>query len=251
MRFFRSVRWFVALSSIAGASLLVAGCEQQGQGGGELATAGTAAALTQDRVIPTGQVCAPTGKHAQHSGVACATCHQCGGTLSFNATVAGANAAFDATTKNCSNVACHAVPAGTFTYYTYDWGADQLVPTTVPYGGAVGSATANWYATGSASCNVCHGYPPKYNGTAYAWHSGLHGLGTGGGNACQLCHPDATGAYVYGGPPSYTGTSAGMITSCEPYTYCAAPGTITNPSLHGNGTVEVSARFTSVCIGCH
>jgi hypothetical protein len=125
------------------------------------------------------------------------------------------------------------------------------VPTTVPYGGAGGSGAANWYATGSTGCNVCHGYPPKYNGVAYAWHTGMHGYNMNSGNACQLCHPDVTGAYVYGGPPSFTNTSAGMITSCAPYTYCSAPGTITNGSMHGNGTVDVSARFASQCYGCH
>ncbi len=244
-------RWFVALSSIAGSALLIAGCDQQVQGGTEPAAAATAAALTQDKVVPTGQACMPTGKHDKHARFACTTCHQCAGTLSFDATIAGANAAFDATTKNCSNVACHSVPAGTFTYNQYNPDTDSVEPVYVPYGGSAGSGNANWYATGTASCDVCHGYPPKYNGVAYVWHSGMHGLNITTGNACQLCHPDASGAYVYGGPPSYTNTSAGLITSCAPYTYCSAPGTITNGTMHANGTLDVSPRFVSSCFGCH
>lgn len=241
----------LTLSAAAGAILALGGCEQQAQVGDDLATAGAPAALTQDHVIPTGQACVPTGKHDKHGRFTCTTCHQCAGTVSFDAAAAGAGAAFDATTKNCSNVACHSVPAGTFTYWVYDWDSDSMRPISVPYGGSAGSSGANWYATGSAACNVCHGYPPKYNGVAYAWHSGMHALGMGNGNACQLCHPDVTGAYVYGGPPSYAGTSGGLISTCAPYTYCSAPGTVTNPSMHANGTLDVSARFVSSCFGCH
>lgn len=239
-----------AVLPVAVAFVLLQGCEQ-GSGGAAATIAGSSAALTQDAVVPTGTTCAPTGKHAEHGGFTCATCHQCAGTLSFDPTIAGPSAAFDATTKNCSNVACHAVAAGTFTYYTYDWDTDQTVATTVPYGGAQGAATANWYAPPGTTCNACHGYPPKYNGVAYVWHSGAHGLGTANGNNCSLCHPDASGAYVYGGPPSYVGTSGGLISSCDPNTYCSAPGSITNRSLHGNGSLDVSTRFVSACIGCH
>jgi hypothetical protein len=174
------------------------------------------------------------------------------GTLCFNPAVAGATAAFDATTKNCSNVACHTVPAGTFTYQMWDWGCECMVDNTVPYGGSgSGAGTPNWYAAPGLGCNACHGYPPTYNGGAYAWHSGLHGLGISNGNTCQMCHPDATGAYVYGGPPSYVTTSGGLIASCAPGTFCSAPGAITNGSLHGNGVVDVSPSFRSACFGCH
>lgn len=238
------------MSGLAGAVLVFSGCDQGMGTQTELARPATSQALTQDHVFPAGQ-CTPTGKHAEHSSFACATCHQCGGTLSFDASIAGTTAVFDASAKNCSNVACHAVPAGTFTYNKYDWGTEEVYQVTVPYGGSQGSASANWYAESGASCGACHGYPPKYNGGAYPWHSGMHGSGIQNGNACQLCHPDASGAYVYGGPPSYVGTSGGLISACEPYTYCSAPGTITNSSLHGNGTLDVSPRFTSVCFGCH
>jgi hypothetical protein len=246
-----SVRGFIAVSAVAGAVLLNA-CGQQDPGEGDLAVTATSKALTQDHVLATGAVCTPTGKHAQHASYACASCHQCAGTLSFDASVAGANAAFDATTKNCSNVACHAVPAGTYTYSGYDWGLEEVYYVSVPYGGAQGGSAANWYAApGAAGCSACHGYPPKYNGTAYAWHSGTHAYGVGNGNTCQLCHPDVSGAYVYGGPPSYTSTSGGMISTCAPYTYCLATGTITNVSLHGNGVVNVTPGWNTRCFGCH
>lgn len=246
-----SIRRGVAVPFVLSAILVSSGCGQPGTAPGDATADRAAGALTQDAVVPTGQACTPTGKHGEHARFACATCHQCAGTLSFNPSVAGQNAAFDATTKTCSSVACHSVPAGTYTYYTYDYETEQTVANSVPYGGSEGSSGANWYAPSGMSCNACHGYPPKYNGTAYAWHTGMHGYGTNSGNACTLCHPDASGAYVYGGPPSYVGTSAGLISSCPQYTFCAAPGAITNTSLHGNGTVEVTARFTSGCIGCH
>ena len=245
-----SIRRGVAVPFVLSA-ILASGCGQPQTAPGDESAARAAAALTQDAVVPPGQACTPTGKHAEHGGFACTTCHQCAGTLSFDASRAGPSAAFDATAKTCSNVACHSVPAGTFTYYTYDYDTEQTVAHSVPYGGSEGSAGANWYAPSGMSCNACHGYPPKYNGTAYAWHTGMHGLGTSNGNACTLCHPDASGAYVYGGPPSYVGTSGGLISSCPEYTFCAAPGTITNGSLHGNGTVDMTARFASACIGCH
>jgi hypothetical protein len=245
-------RWRGAVPCVVLAFLVLQGC-QQGERGDAGATVGKASgALTQDAVVPTGGMCSPTGKHAEHGTQACATCHQCTGTLSFDASVAGANAAFDATTKTCSNVACHAVPAGTYTYNAYDWGLEEMYQVSVPYGGSEGGSGANWYAApGATGCSACHGYPPKYNGTAYAWHSGMHAGSIGNGNTCQLCHPDASGAYVYGGPPSYASTSGGMISTCAPYTYCSAPGTITNGSLHGNGVVDVTPQFTSSCFGCH
>jgi predicted CxxxxCH...CXXCH cytochrome family protein len=230
----------------AAALVVVVGCGPESPG--ELADL---SAITADRVIPTGQACTPTGKHLEHRSVACATCHLCAGTVSFTGSVAGANAAFDAGTKNCSNIACHAVPAGTFTYTVWDWGSEEVVAVTVPYGGAAGASQPNWYGAGGMGCATCHGYPPRYAGIPYTWHSGLHASGISNGNTCQLCHPDASGAYVYGGPPSFTGTSGGQIASCPPGTYCASAGAITNASLHGNGTLDVSPGWSSACFGCH
>jgi hypothetical protein len=228
---------------------LAVGCQQAGDGG----VAGSSSeALTQDHVVPTGQGCTNTGKHDAHAGYSCTTCHQCAGTLSFDAAIAGPTAAFDPVTKNCSSVACHGVAAGTFTYAQWDWGCECMVEVSVPYGGGSGAAQPNWYATGGgSSCGACHGYPPKYNGVAYAWHSGKHGIGISNGNTCQLCHPNARGAYVYGGAPSYVSTSGGLISSCAPGTYCEAPGQITQPSMHGNGVVDVTPGWANKCFGCH
>lgn len=248
-----SIREFVAVCGIAGAVLILEACGQQIEGQREPTVAGTSQALTQDSVTPPGQACVPTGKHQEHRAFDCAACHQCAGTLSFDAAVAGPSAAFDATTKNCSNVACHSVPAGTYTYLVWDYSIDEGTYVSVPYGGTASAGTANWYAApGTTGCTACHGYPPTYNGAAYTWHSGMHaGTTTASGNACQLCHPDARGAYVYGGPPSYVGTSGGLISSCAPGTFCAAPGTITT-SAHGNGVVDVVvANWNNACFGCH
>lgn len=243
----RFVRMIVAMSSFAGAILVLGGCEQAPDSGEQL-LAGTSRALTQDHVVATGQACVPTGKHSVHGRFVCTTCHQCAGTVSFDPVAAGAGAAFDASTKGCSNVACHSVPAGTYTYYP----PGAVDPVAVPYGGQSGPG-ANWYAAqGAASCTVCHGFPPTYNGVAYTWHSGLHAATTTvGGNTCQLCHPDATGAYVFGGPPSYAGSSGGLILSCPPGTYCAAGGTITQPTAHGNGVLNVAPAWKTSCFNCH
>lgn len=218
------------------------GCQQGG-------AAAAGAGMTSDNVIPTGQACTPTGKHFEHRSFQCTACHLAAGALCFDPALAGTSATFDATTKNCSSIACHGTVAGTFTYNGMD-GAGDTISITVPYGGA-GGAAANWYAAPGNGCNGCHGYPPTYNGVPYAWHSGTHGQNISNGNACQLCHPDATGAYVYGGPPSFTGTSAGLVTTCAPGTFCSAPGTITVPSMHRDGVLNVSPQWRSACIGCH
>lgn len=238
-----------SLFAVASLTLLVVACGEEEGAGGPVSS--SSAALTQQQVVPTGQACAPTGKHLEHRAYGCATCHQCEGTVSFDGSVAGANAAFDATAKTCSNVACHATPTGTYTYSKWDWGLEDMVQVSIPYGGGT-PPTADWYAAPGEGCGVCHGYPPKYNGAAYTWHSGVHGGSTTQmANTCQLCHPNATGAYVYGGPPSRLATTGGLITSCAPGTYCSAPGVITNPSLHGNGTIDVAPGWTSACGNCH
>jgi hypothetical protein len=120
----------------------------------------------------------------------------------------------------CSNVACHGVKAGTFSYYFPD-GSGEPAFNTVDYG-ATYATTPSFDTTGN-SCVACHGNPPR-NG---AWHSGQHAGGPGAAmNQCQSCHPDATGT-------NGRGTA------------------ITNLSLHVNGVVNVQARFKSSCFGCH
>ena len=121
--------------------------------------------------------CTPTGAHAKHGRFACSVCHKVAGRLVFDKTgpayAAGQSApAFNATAKTCSNVACHGLPNGTFTYTHND------------------PATAQNRAE-STGCTACHDDPPQ---NAYVWHSGFHGGQgpTGARNQCQFCHPDAS-----------------------------------------------------------
>ena len=183
---------------------------------------------------PTGAHGAPTTVPSGHSAYDCKVCHKVGGRLSFNKSgpaysVGKPAPTFDATTKTCSNIACHGVPSGTFSYY-FPGGDGEPVLNTVNYGGSTIVVTPSWYATGSSACGACHGNPPV-NGSngSNAWHSGYHGNGgpTSPQNQCQFCHPDA----------SSPGNGAG--------------DTITNPTLHANGMVNVQATFKSSCFGCH
>ncbi|HEY3307052.1 MAG TPA: hypothetical protein VGJ93_01230 [Desulfuromonadaceae bacterium] len=201
-----------------------------------------AVALIAEEVCSEGDpACTPTGAHggpatqpAGHYSFDCKVCHKIGGRLVFDkygpAYAAGKAApSFDANTKTCSNIACHGVPAGTFSYY-FPGGDGEPVLNTVNYGGTVAGPTPSWYSIGASGCKACHGDPPL-NGSngSNAWHSGYHG---GGGpsspqNQCQFCHPDA----------SSPNNGIGDI--------------ITNPLLHANGTVNVQATFKSSCFSCH
>ncbi|MFZ3207697.1 MAG: cytochrome C [Geobacteraceae bacterium] len=183
--------------------------------------------MTQDEVLPPGACGTGTGAHFKHSVFTCQTCHFVGGVLSFDpagkAVSSGMPApTFDATTKVCSNIACHGAPPSTFSYYFPD-GTGEPALNTVNVFGNPGGITPNWYSTGAGNCTACHPNPPAHgtDGSNY-WHSGSHG----GGNDCQLCHPDATGT---GGK----GT------------------TITDPTLHANGAINVLAYFKSSCFNCH
>lgn len=128
---------------------------------------------------------------------------------------------------SCSNIACHNVPAGIFTYWIYDWGADEMVPVSYNYGG-MSSATALWQDNAATNCNSCHGNPPKN----YHWHSGKHAPTISGANNCELCHPDAKSNIAPDGK-----------TILSNY--------ITAPSQHANGTLDVVAKYRSQCFGCH
>jgi len=184
--------------------------------------------------------CTPTGAHggpgtspAGHYAFACTTCHKVGGRLSFDkngkAYGTGSTPTFDATAKTCSNIACHSVQSGTFSYYFSEDGNGNPVLYTVNVYGNTGGTTPYWYTT-AISCTACHPDPPR-NGTdgSNAWHSGNHGNQgpTGALNQCQLCHPDA----------SSPGNGIG--------------DTITNPTLHANGVYDVVGKFTSSCFYCH
>jgi len=186
--------------------------------------------LLASQTSPTGDCGTGTGAHAKHAAFDCQACHYVGGVLCFDINgpaVSPSNPlpSFDAIAKTCSNIACHGVPAGTFSYY-FPGGDGEPVLNTVTYGGNT-VPTPSWYATG-LGCGACYGNPPR-NGSSGSnvWHSGYHAGGpTSASNQCQFCHPDATG-------------TNGIGTA------------ITNTSLHANGTVEVQARFTSRCFGCH
>jgi hypothetical protein len=192
------------------------------------------ARLTQDEVCVDGDpLCTPTGAHGKHGGFDCKVCHKVGGRLVFDKTgpayAAGKPApGFDATAKTCSNVACHGVPAGTFTITSIDGNGDPYDTVLTVYGNTA-AATPSWYVTGS-TCTGCHPNPPR-NGTngSNVWHSGYHGNQgpTGVDNQCQFCHPDASS------PNDGIGD------------------TITNTTLHANGVVNVQATFKSTCFNCH
>jgi hypothetical protein len=181
--------------------------------------------LTVSQVLPPGNCGTGTGAHAKHATFDCQVCHYVGGVLCFD--INGPAVApgkplpsFDVSAKTCSNISCHGVYSGTFSYY-FPGGDGEPELRTVSYAGSGGS-TPSWYATG-LGCSACHGNPPRNGG----WHSGYHaGTPTTASNQCQFCHPDASG-------------SNGIGT------------TITNPTLHANGAVNVQARFTSSCFGCH
>ncbi len=232
----------------AALALGAAGCGEEA--GAEAAAASTSAAtaraqgrssaLTQDEVCLDGDPsCLPTGAHAKHSTYACTICHKVAGRLVFdkNSGAYGAGLAaptFDATAKTCSNIGCHTVPSGSFTYSSWDWGLDQPVNVTVPYGGtvdkAVLSGTPSWYSTSSTgACGACHGNPPQ---DGYAWHSGYHGNLNSSYNSCTLCHNDAL-----------TTTSNGV--------YVGYAINSTYASSHANGTVNVTPTWGSQCFGCH
>jgi predicted CxxxxCH...CXXCH cytochrome family protein len=129
---------------------------------------------------------------------------------------------FDATKpKTCSNIACHGISAGTYSYY-FPGGDGEPELKTVTYDGSV-AVTPLWNSTG-AGCTACHGNPPSAN----AWHSGYHGNQgpSGAYNQCQFCHPDATGSNGHG-------------------------TAITNLSQHADRIINVQVAFKSSCFGCH
>ena len=210
------------------------------QGSGLLRVPQGTAKLTQADVCVDASApsCTPTGAHGKHDAFDCKECHFVGGRLAFKVsglaygsgwTSAKPRPGFDATpgVKTCSNVACHGVPAGTFSFYFPGGDGEPVLNTVNVYGNTTG-VTPSWYATGS-TCTGCHPNPPR-NGTdgSNVWHSGNHGNQgpTGARNQCQFCHPDATG-------------SNGVGTA------------ITSPALHGNGVYNVQASFTSACFSCH
>jgi hypothetical protein len=214
--------------------------------------------LTPDEVLVTGACTTSdaTGAHAKHDAFNtannCKICHVFGGILCFNINGPAVSPgqplpSFDATSKTCSNVACHGVRAGTYSYYMpgndMDENGDPIPELrTVPYGGTMVS-TPSWYATGVV-CTACHGNPPSYGGNYYLWHSGGHAAGQnlGGGpgpNDCELCHNDPTKPY-----PNYVP----IAFSTNGHGYQINPAAA---SQHANGTATVYAKFKTICFLCH
>ncbi len=124
----------------------------------------------------------------------------------------------------CSNIACHYVTPGSFGYY-FPGGDGEPEWNTVNTGG-VSTAVASWQPNNETICNSCHGNPHN----VYVWHSGYHGGGIPGANNCELCHPDAKST-----------TLNGQIIY----------NSLTDPSQHQNGTINVLAKYTSRCFTCH
>jgi predicted CxxxxCH...CXXCH cytochrome family protein len=133
-------------------------------------------------------------------------------TVTFSGVAASGDGApaWDRSGPTCSSTYCHGGYSGTFTYL---FGGEAR---TASYSGK--RATPAWTG-GPATCGSCHGNPPA---TGY-WHSGTHGNGA---NACEICHPDATG-------PSGVGTA------------------ITDPARHLDGAIDVAPRWRTACYACH
>ena len=137
-------------------------------------------------------------------------------TWSGLARAGGAAPLWNRSAATCSSTYCHGNYSGTYAYQVWDYGIDGPITKYAPYAGS--NATPSWTG-GSATCDSCHGNPPRATGV---WHSGHHM----GGNDCQLCHPDASG-------------TGGIGTA------------ITNVALHVNGSVDVQPIWKTSCTDCH
>lgn len=119
---------------------------------------------------------------------------------------------------NCSNVACHGVPARTYTS-TFQGGDGSAWTRTTALPGSY-PTTPVWGTTGN-SCTACHDPAPPA-----PWHVD-HANGTfPAANECSTCHPNVTGTVA---------TGIGL----------------TSDTLHGNGVADVSVKWKSNCFGCH
>jgi len=208
----------------AGATFLISGC------GGNKAPIAEEEAAARLRVPPRGSALAvPTSAHTIHMtdvGMQCTDCHTPHGgsfvsIFRFPAVAYipnGPAPSLDAATHTCSNVACHMVPAGTYTYW-FQGGDGEVYPEEVAYGGPV--TTPSWLEALRGACRACHASPPSP--AAGAWHSPTHG--GGGINAdCSLCHPNVT---KVNGELVLSGTT------------------------HKDGVVNVTPRWKSRCFNCH
>lgn len=225
------------------ALLSIYGCGDPGTAPTGTSTKTTA--LTANEVCVTGGVCDPSGAHGKHGAFDCRVCHMVGGKVQFapytSAKRLGAVAVivgqplpfFDPDTKTCSNVACHRVPPGTFTY-PFPGSDGEVEYNTVSYGDTAATTTPSWYLVGG-SCTGCHGNPPVDPVTQLprSWHIPMHANGIPGN--CQLCHPDAVGE-----------NGVGTAIVPDPRNVPA-----NQKAVHGNGKLDVAAQFRSACFGCH
>jgi predicted CxxxxCH...CXXCH cytochrome family protein len=120
----------------------------------------------------------------------------------------------------CSSTYCHGNYSGTFSF-TYAYEPDSFNYT--------GSSAAPAWNGGPMTCGSCHAMPPNDK----QWHNGNHGAG--GGNDCQLCHPDAIGTatLVPGSGVIVTGLA------------------ITDPTRHVNGRIDLAPKWDDSCNVCH
>lgn len=258
---------WLAISVVIVAAIVVAACGQvttseEAPSAGEVRAARpkTAQLVQADVCVDGDPACTPTGAHAKHT-TTCAVCHAVAGRLSFqlggpaygaNWTSSHPRPTFDATAKTCSNVACHGMQSGSFSYY-FPGGDGEPALNTVNIAGSAGRPTPSWYATGAMACSACHDNPPR-NGSdgSNVWHSGSHANqgSTGAANQCQFCHPDITGSGGVG-----TGYSTGNCMydfNGTAYPVSGAPaGSFACKDLHANGVFNVYAKFVSSCFGCH
>jgi predicted CxxxxCH...CXXCH cytochrome family protein len=182
------------------------------------------------------------GAHTKHLGttlmspIECGTCHvvpedalspghidgsDALATLTWSgrAVTGGAQPQWSRETGTCASTYCHGNYSGTYVYGVWDWSTDSVETRYAPYSG--GKAAPGW-ADATVTCGSCHGNPPAQTGW---WHSGQHGS-LDYQRQCQLCHPDA-----------YSETGTGL--------------SITDPTQHVNGIVEVTPGWSSQCFGCH
>jgi hypothetical protein len=225
------------------------------------ATTAVNKSMTQDEVRTAPCTTADgTGAHPKHAGFACKVCHMYGGIMCFDPSGPAYNASygapgFDATAKTCTNVACHTVAPGTFSYYFpgNETDADGYpIPElfTVHYGGGTPQPTPSWYtAPGTAGCTACHANPPV-NGSdgSNAWHSGSHAnnlnVGAINPNACELCHNSTAVPYGTWVPVAFSSVGS----DGKYHGYQINPAAVTQ---HANGVATVNAKFVSQCFGCH
>ncbi|MEI6208007.1 MAG: hypothetical protein WCP20_14590 [Desulfuromonadales bacterium] len=130
---------------------------------------------------------------------------------------------------SCANIACHAVAKGTFEYY-FPGGDGNPEKKYAEYGAPVTSTPRVQWAVNNNSgitpdqCGDCHGNPPNTG----VWHSKQHANNIYGANNCQFCHPET----------ATTDRTTGI-------------NSLVRGAKHMNGSVDVSATFTSKCFGCH